>query len=242
MDLISDMYGGTLGPGANAFKYENGKLTVVPVPSRAAPDMTPRRVNTVPIDPRTGLPLTWVGAIPVTSPTAANGTLLANKDQSRLPSEPRRRPAPYITLAEMMGGGGRSISPMPSMSPATSGAVAAATALAGADPGDGGLFGIKQSYFPTQQPPAGVAPTKWAAPSLGDLFAPEPTQAVGKNGYKYAKKDGQWQQSGSTRAPGVTAAQQYEQANAAAKARAQANATSGYTQSSNSWFNEVTGR
>lgn len=72
----------------------------------------------------------------------------------------------------------------------------------------------------------------FAASNAGNASGVLPTGGVFQNGIKV----------GDSRPAGMSAATAYDNANAAAKARAQAQSTSGYTQSSNNWFNEVTGR
>ena len=78
----------------------------------------------------------------------------------------------------------------------------------GANPGDGGLFGIKQTYFPEQQMPPGVAPTKWAesssvpiasatTSSLAALFAPAGQTRRSASGYTYTSDGSKWAQTGS---------------------------------------------
>jgi len=110
-------------------------------------------------------------------------------------------------------------------------------------PMSGGLSGLLSSLF--QQPATAVGSQLDTQPSRSDRYTLDtlptfsgPRSGVATNGYVYQNG----QNIGTTRPAGVGPAQYDAMINAAAKARAQANATSGYTQSENSWFNEVTGR
>lgn len=106
-----------------------------------------------------------------------------------------------------------------------------------------GLSGLLASLF--TQPATAVGSQLDTQPSRSDRYTLDtlpafsgPRSGVATNGYVYQNG----QNIGTTRPAGVGPAQYDAMINAAAKARAQANATSGYTQSENSWFNEVTGR
>lgn len=105
--------------------------------------------------------------------------------------------------------------PRPGFAPTTLD-MAAINAPVGARPGIGGaLLGngvMAPGIAPQGPPPPGIAPTVWAGESGGSSAAPVPRPSpahVGTNGYIYQNGVN----IGSARAPGITAAQQYEAAN-----------------------------
>lgn len=105
--------------------------------------------------------------------------------------------------------------PRPGFAPTTLD-MAAINAPVGANPGIGGaLLGngvMAPGIAPQGPPPPGIAPTVWAGEGGGSSAAPVPRPSpahVGTNGYIYQNGVN----IGSARAPGITAAQQYEAAN-----------------------------
>ncbi len=116
-------------------------------------------------------------ATPVNVPGTPNGSLLAGKNTSQLQrgwpwqgggtavASNVVRPGTPGGLPGAPAAGGWGDDPIVNEAAWDNGGPTQ-VAQAGANPGDDGLFGFKQTYFPPEQvPPAGIDPTVWAASS-----------------------------------------------------------------------------